>query len=299
MLLNQITRGKVESPHFILAYGPDGVGKSTLAAHAPDPVFIPVEKGTNNLDVARFPTPKSYADVRNALIQLRDEKHNFKTVVVDTADHLEALIWRAVCEADPKSEGSIEKVGGGYGKGYTEALRTWREFGELCLDLWNKGINVILLAHSEVKAFNDPYTPQAYDRYQVKVNAKAAAYLRELVEVVLFCNFQTLTTEKDKKRGISDGTRVMFTERRASFDAKNRVGLPFELALSWEAYVEALENGGPAKPSELKKQITELLKAVTDEKLVKTVTEKVKTAKSDAVKLAIIKNRLVEITASK
>ena len=52
--LSGITRGKVTRPGLILVYGPDGVGKTSLAAGAPSPLFLGAEAGTGHLDVARL-----------------------------------------------------------------------------------------------------------------------------------------------------------------------------------------------------------------------------------------------------
>ena len=40
-----------------LIYGPEGIGKSTLAAMWPSPVYIDIEAGTKQLPVARLPRP--------------------------------------------------------------------------------------------------------------------------------------------------------------------------------------------------------------------------------------------------
>jgi len=105
-------------------------------------------------------------------------------------------------------------------------------------------MNIILIAHAQIKTFADPAQPTGYDRYQLKLNEKAAAVLREAVECVLFATYETTVVKEkgDKKgRGVGDGERVMYTERRPAFDAKNHFDLPFEMPLSWKAYAEAVD----------------------------------------------------------
>ena len=60
----EIIRGKIPSAKKIVIYGPEGIGKSTLASQFPEPLFIDTEGSTKELDVARFPEPKSMGDVR-------------------------------------------------------------------------------------------------------------------------------------------------------------------------------------------------------------------------------------------
>lgn len=146
-----------------MIYGTEGVGKSTTASQAPSPVFIPTEDGLDQIACDSFPLAKSYGDVMQALSALYAEPHDYQTVVVDSLDWLERLIWDEVCrEYGVKS---IEKVDGGYSKGYSHALTQWRKVVEGLDALRNqRGMCVILLAHAKVEKFEDPESA-AYDRY--------------------------------------------------------------------------------------------------------------------------------------
>ena len=118
-LLESITRGKENKPPRLFVYGQEGVGKTSLAASAPNPVFVQTEDGLGEIDTAKFPLAKSLADVTSAMTALRDDPHDFQTVVLDSADWLERLIWDRVCQ--DFGVRSIEKADGGYGKGYVRA----------------------------------------------------------------------------------------------------------------------------------------------------------------------------------
>jgi hypothetical protein len=112
-------------PHiFALICGTDRVGKSTLCSHSPNPIFIGAEKGTEQLDVARFPQTESIGELLCKVHALQNEKHEFDSVVLDSLDWVELLIWKAVCD-EGKVE-TIEQYAGGYGKGYVRALDLWR-----------------------------------------------------------------------------------------------------------------------------------------------------------------------------
>ena len=86
MSLSAVTKGPVKRPLKMVAYGPSGVGKSTFASQAPGCIFLCAEDGTGELDVARFPEPKSLVDVKSALHELLSGDHDYKTLAIDSLD---------------------------------------------------------------------------------------------------------------------------------------------------------------------------------------------------------------------
>jgi len=109
-LLQQVQRGKAHLPPRILVYGTEGVGKSSLAATTPKPIFIQTEDGLGEIDCDRFPLAKSLDDVVAALTELETQPHDYQTVAIDSLDWLERLVWDHVCRRE--STATIEKVGG-------------------------------------------------------------------------------------------------------------------------------------------------------------------------------------------
>jgi len=234
-----ITYGKQVKPIFVLMHGPDGVGKTTFASQAPEPVFVGLEKGSDQLNVARLPRPETLGVFLDQLAGLTNQQHPFKTVVIDSVDWLEPLIWRQVCaEGQVKT---IEDYAGGFGKGYIRALEIWRGVVERISALANR-FHVVLIAHSKIKRFDDPKLPTGYDRYIIAINEMAAAAVRQTVDAVLFASFNEKVKQVAKSgsgnRGLGEGERILFTEHRPAFDAKNRFNLPFELPLEWRAFAE-------------------------------------------------------------
>jgi hypothetical protein len=240
--LASLRRSTALQPPRILMHGVAGIGKSTFAAKADAPVFITTEDGLGKLQVPHFPLATSYADVSEALEALRTEEHDFRTVVIDSVDWLEPLIWAEACKRN--NWPTIEFPG--FGKGYAEAVNIWREYIDKLNALRDeKGMAVLQIAHTDIKRFDSP-EHEPYDRYIIKLQARAAALLQEHSDVVLFANYQISITKADvgfsKKvaRALGTGKRVMHTEERPAFLAKNRYELPETLPLDWSEFVKAM-----------------------------------------------------------
>ena len=241
-MLASIISGPQPGPRRLLCYGTPGIGKSTFAAGAERPVFIPTEDGLNEIDCHRFPMATSLAQVLDALASLYQEDHGFKTVVIDSLDWLERLIWAEVCLK--RNVPSIEDIA--YGKGYTFALSHWRDVLDGLSALRNeRGMTVVLLAHAKVERFENPET-ESFDRYAPRLHKTACAMVIEWCDEVLFANYKVFTKATDegfnrtRVQGIGTGERILRTSERPAHIAKNRLCLPDELPLDWRALSEFL-----------------------------------------------------------
>ena len=239
--LASLSKHKQKSPRIVI-HGEPGVGKTTFAASAPSPVVIQTEDGLGNLEATAFPLATSFDDVMQAIVSLYQEDHEFRTLVVDSLDWLEPLIWAKVC-ADNKIE-SIEKLG--YGRGYVEALAYWRQFFDGITALRDhKDMTIVMTAHSEIKRVEDPMLP-AYDTRDLKLHKRAAALAEEFADVILFAAVQTNTVTEEsgfnnkRVRAVTTGNRVMHTVGQPAFLAKNRFSLPAVLPLSWADFASAM-----------------------------------------------------------
>ena len=246
--LNEITRGREKRPRRVMLYGTQGIGKSTWAANAPKPVFIQTEDGLGDIECDKFPVAGCFEDVMKALSDLYTDKHGYQTVVVDSLDWLERLIWADVCKE--QNVKSIDAIG--YGKGYGFAMTLWNDFlTGLAALREEKGMGIILIAHSKVERFEDPET-DAYDRYSPRLHKTAAHLVQEFCDEVLFASYKVMTrTAGDglhkKTKGIGTGERIMRTQAGAAHQAKNRLGLPPELPLTWEAYANHINGTKESK----------------------------------------------------
>lgn len=247
-MLDQVQRGRSSKPPRILCYGVEGVGKSTFGSQAPKPIFIQTEDGLDEIDCAKFPLSTSYDEVIAALTSLRQEEHDFETVVIDSLDWLERLVFDKLCAEHNAT--SIEKLAGGYGRGYVLALTLWRAVVEHLNGLRNeRHMVVMLIAHSKVERFEDPESAP-YDRYSPRLNKHACSLLCEWCDAVLFATRKIRTQTDDagfnRKRTIAHalgkdgGDRILRCVGGPSCVAKNRFSIREELPLSWAAFVSAL-----------------------------------------------------------
>lgn len=258
--LADVKSGRIEVPLKILAYGPEGVGKSTFASGAPSPIFLNFDKRTSDLDVTRL-TPASFAETLEYIELLARDSHEYKTVVVDPLSWLEPLIHEHVMGGP----GNIDKFDGGYGRGASAALDQWRILVVALERLWSRGMSVILLAHAAVKRFDDP-EGSPYDRYEVAMHGKAAGLLRQWVDYVLFMRHETFTKKGDDRRtrGYATGARVIHTTWAAAFDAKRSRSVPDEIPLSWEEFAAAHEAAG-RQVDDLRKRAMQIASDIGDE----------------------------------
>jgi len=243
-LLEQIERGRTQRPRRVMLYGTHGIGKSTFGSMAENPVFIATEDGLGEIECDKFPLATTYGDVLAALSELYTEEHEYDTVVIDSLDWLERLIFAEVCAK--RGVESIEDIG--YAKGYTFALTQWREVLEGLDALRNdQCMQVILIAHARIEKFDNPET-DSYDRYVPRLNKHASALIQEWCDEVLFATYRVHTKHTDegfnrkRTQGIGTGERIIRTTERPAHMAKNRLNLPDEIPLDYRVYA-ALARG--------------------------------------------------------
>ncbi len=230
-------------PPIIIFTGEGGLGKTTAGTQTNAPVFIPLENGLVNFPtIPRFPQPKTFVEFLKYLAELATEVHDRKTLVIDSLDRLESLIWDHVCRENHAK--NIEEVNGGYGKGLAAALEVWREY-IAAIDYLNKekDMTIFQIAHTQIKRYDSPLT-QGYDRYTLKLqdgkSVSAAALLFEHADIVMFVNSYVGITKdvlpgsskknpKEHARGIGSGERILYTQERPAFRAKSRFPLPDEI----------------------------------------------------------------------
>jgi len=240
-LFDRIKKGQTVRAPRIMMIGVEGVGKSTAGASMPNPVFICGESGLVGPQFADTPsfTPENWGEILQFVDELAQDSQGFKTLVIDTLDWVEPMLYAHVCKnANHKN---IEDFG--YGKGYVVAQQEARQLLARLDRLNANGMNILLLCHSQIKTVNNP-TGDNYDHFESKVNAKISGIFREWCDCVLFAQFD-MYTKKDGMRAKAFGGdgRIVQTTHSAAWDAKNRYGLPEVMPLDMGAIMEAITAG--------------------------------------------------------
>lgn len=258
----EIVTTSISRPPITIIYGDHKIGKSTYGASCPNPVFIQTEDGLENLEVQAFPLCETFEDVLRHIEELRTEKHDFKTLNIDSLDWAERLNWQDICKAK-----GWEQIGDGpYGAGYKLALKNWARFVDAITRLNRERKMLInLIAHAKIVKFEDPERDN-FDRYDLDLHEKSGNYLCQAVDIIGFANIKIVTNEKQEGfsktvKGKSTGERILNLNKSAAFEAGNRYGLPDKIPLSWDALATEMKKVKKKHASRVQN-----LKAVKDSK---------------------------------
>ena len=99
--LKSLSKPTGQRPVIATLFGEGGMGKTTLAAMFPKPVFIRTEDGTASLqgneNVSMFPVAQTVQDVLDAIEALATQEHDHKTLVLDSITQLATMIESEIC----------------------------------------------------------------------------------------------------------------------------------------------------------------------------------------------------------
>lgn len=228
-------------PPKIIIYGKSKIGKSTFASQAPNPIVLDLENGMESMHVVKHKA-KTFTHVMEFLRALYAQEHDFKYLVVDSLDWLERIMIDQLCVAhQAKTLNDRNCKAFGYGGGERLLLNIWNQF-IYALDCLHqeKNMGIILIAHNQIKKFDDPMT-ESYDQHSIKLEKRSGERLKEWVDCILFAALKVKIEEEDKgfgkvlNRGRDLG-RIIYTEGRPSFEAGNRFNLPAEIECTWKAF---------------------------------------------------------------
>lgn len=290
--LGDVISGRIISPLRYCFYGPESVGKTTLAAHSPDPIFIDIEKGANNLNANRYRfesgvAPGSYAEFLEAITDLTVNDHSYKTLVIDSVDRLETLIWDYIVEAHSGKSSSLNQKaqkfdsidGFPWSKGYGIAVSELSKLlGMLETLREERKMAIIFVGHSCIVTVKNPIG-EDYDKYALrlhtgnKTGGNFQGKVKEWCDVIGFCNFEEGggSLAGERSRGFYTGRRLLHLKKGAAFDAKSRVPVPDEIELNindpWHPLGEAIKVGQEMAPKEILSLIGAELSRIGDEQL--------------------------------
>ncbi len=236
--LKSLSKPKADRPLIITIFGEAGLGKTTLAAMFPSPVFIRTEDGTRSLEgndeVALFPVAQTLQDVMDAIEALATQEHSYKTLVLDSVTQLADMIEKDIVDSDPKAK-TIVEAAGGFGKGFIVASEKHRMVREWCGALaTERGMNVIFIGHADIEKAPSP-DMEEFQRYTVRMHKKSIPHYTDNVDVVAFVRLKTFTVTKGEKvQAKSDGRREIICFPVASNVSKNRLGISAPLPFDFE-----------------------------------------------------------------
>lgn len=245
--LGRTRPGKLQEPVRLIVYGPPGTGKSTFAAEAPDSFYIDTDRRTGHLDIPNRFVPTSWTEVMGALTELYNNPGQYKHVVIDTLDAMEDLMHKHICQVNNCAV--IEDVDGGFGKGYSHAIREYARFGAVIDALRDKGIASVMVAHPMFRTVANPVGDN-YDMWDLKLKGgpktNAADYMKARVDLIGFAHFEDFAKKAGKNdrsaKAVTTGERVLTFEHHPAFATKQGIPFPGEIPLSWKSYEEALQN---------------------------------------------------------
>lgn len=251
----EITSGKVSGKGLkVVLYGAEGVGKSSLAARFPNPVFIDTEGSTDGMDVRRMQKPTSWQMLRDMVTFIKNGGAPCSTLIIDTFDWAEQLCIDALCAAHSKK--GIEDFG--YGNGYVYEREEIARFLTQLEELTAGGINCVITCHAATRKYELPEEMGQYDRWELKLGKKTGSQISPLVkewaDMVLFLNYKThvyAADDKGKKHKAAGKDRVMYTSHHPCWDAKNRQGLPDELPLAYESIAHVIPDNFGSAPAQI------------------------------------------------
>lgn len=252
--LQNVTKGGKKLPVRIVAYGTDGIGKSTFAADSIRPIFVCTEDGATRLDVPQFPKCEKWEDIFDCLRALAQEKHDYKTVVIDTLDWAQHLAIEYIIRTEYEGDGGKFDA---YGSGYKILMREWRKLLSAVDFLRTRcDMESILLLHATIRPFSNPMGDN-YDIYKASLVDSPSTSIwgltKEWADLVLFLNVEVrvkkASPKSSKGKGVMIQTRYIYTKPSAAYDAKVRAGwdLPDRIELNYKRFRAYLDK---QKPSE-------------------------------------------------
>jgi len=246
-----------DRPVLITICGDSGMGKTTLAVTFPNPIVIRAEDGLqaipSNMRPDAFPTLTGPEDLWEQLKGLINEQHDYQTLIIDSVTALERMFMQWVVDTDPKKPRGIQQALGGYGAGRDAVSGMHQRLRKAAGILADKrGMNTVFIAHADTARIEPP-DDDAYMRYTLRLHEKSMPAYVDDVDVVGFLKLETFTTgDGEKKKAISDGTRILITYATAANVSKNRYGIQEPITVKigenpLAEYIPALRATAPVK----------------------------------------------------
>jgi hypothetical protein len=217
-------------PVIVTLTGDAGRGKTSLAATFPKPIFSRFEDGMQSIPVANrpdaFPIIAETGDIFDQAMALLTEEHDYKTWVIDSVSAADRFFADQILSKDGKAR-NLQQACGGYGAGFdvlaSYHARIRKAAGVLAA---KRGMNTVFISHADTIRI-DPPNEEPYMSYSLRLNKKSIPHYLDDVDLVGFIKLETMIIgdEGERKKAITDGTRVLITYATAENVSKNRYGI--------------------------------------------------------------------------
>lgn len=208
--------------------------------------------------------PNLHIVMSNGLVVERKGKNSALKVTDPEGNKAGQMCIEHICAKHHKD--GLESFG--YGSGYIYVREEFGRFLNRLEEVIEYGVNVVLIAHAQLRKFEQPDEMGAYDRWELKLGKKTASQISPLVkewsDALLFVNYKTYSIavdDKGKKHKAQGGKRVMYTSHHPCWDAKNRYNLPEECDFDYSVIAPILnetsskiQNSVPKQPVQEKKE---------------------------------------------
>lgn len=253
----KIIQTGITKPPKVCIYGTHGVGKSTFAASCPAPIFIQTEDRLAHLRVKAFELSRTAEHVRQCLDWLLMEKHDYKTVVIDSIDWCDDLIVAEVCLQRGTDDINHPKIFP-FGAGYKLVAKVWTNDILTRLAMLNeKGMMPVLISHFKVVYKEDPQYG-TYQKYDIDLQDRSASKIHEFCDIVGFLEMKTAVTPRETYKGDnvatlqSLGQRALRLRPQPFWETKESYNLPASIDIpkdepGWPMIAKAMKEGLKAK----------------------------------------------------
>lgn len=228
----------------VLLHAMPGRAKTSFAVGAPNPFYFDIEGSLGPwAETVPHAKPKKFEEVMTMLTELVREDHPYKSVVIDTLDHLMPMIDAHICETESVADVRLLDKRDGFGSsGKAQAkqmLRVWNAAEALS----KKGIWFIALAHSAIKIPDNP-TGDSYPIIEPKLPKPVNAVCIEKARIVMHSERKVILKDADdgdrKIAAPADTTCYLITVPTGPVIAKNQYDIPSgTLRTSWESFITA------------------------------------------------------------
>ena len=219
-----------DAPPIITICGDAGTGKTSLASTFPNAVVIRAEDGLKSIPPAQRPDAfdllKSADELWEQLIWLGKEKHDYKTLIIDSVSRLEEL-FTAECLAKDGKAKTLNTAMGGYGAGRQYVASQHARLRKLCGRLNEaRGMAIIFISHADIETMRLPDVDD-YQRYSLRLMKDSLPPYVDDVDMVAFVRLTAALRgdEGDRKKVVSNGDRDVVCHATAASVSKNRYGI--------------------------------------------------------------------------